>query len=772
MKEPSVLDYVKSKITFWKPSSIVIPAPEETRQEVAAQEGMAQQELAQAGEDGGSEPASYSGEDALAGGRSALEMTTPAVIPVAVQESSVSTSGALLALGALIMALIAQLLLEPPGRAALTAGIIYGFSAVLIGFAYVRSLMIPAAIPEDQEDESDIHYRAEKRTVNRLALAVGLVLMVVAFLLFVTPPGQEVPVFNAINTTLWVLSIGYIVLAFYVQGQANRLAVVQRLAAFVKQPGWKITISRWTVLVLLATALVLFFRFYRLNSVPLDPVSDHAEKLLDVNDVLNGQLRVFFPRNTGREAFQFYWTVLIIKLFHTGVTFFSLKLGTALIGLLALYYMYRLGKEIGNRWVALLAVVFCGFSYWAQTQARIGLRFTLYPAFYAPMLFYLIRGLRATRRNDFIWAGLWMGLGLQGYTSYRIVPFVALAGFVIYILHQRSPEMRRFALMGLGITALVALAAFLPLFRFTLDRPDMVAFRSLTRVAELERPLPGAPLQIFFANTWAALVMFFWDNGDVWVHSIPHRPAMDVISAALFFLGVVLVALRYIRKRNWIDLFMLVSIPLLLLPSILSLAFPNENPNLNRTAGAYVPAFLLLGIGLEALLGALHRGLAGRWAVAAPALLGLGLVLLSAQANYNLVFNLYNQIEAQSGWNTPEMGAVVRRFDEGFGQNQDAWVVAYDYWVDTRLVGIEAGYPTRDMAINRSDLSTTVSDPRSKLFLVNSQDTAALGQLQSLYPEGRYWLYPSSTQGKDFVIFLVPPKGSSLPQGAVNGLLH
>ena len=90
-------------------------------------------------------------------------------------------------------------------------------------------------------------------------------------------------------------------------------------------------------------------------------VSDHAEKLLDVNDVLNGQLRVFFPRNTGREAFQFYWTALMIKLFNTGVSFMSLKLGTTLIGLFTLYYIYRLGNEIGNRWVALLALVVLRF---------------------------------------------------------------------------------------------------------------------------------------------------------------------------------------------------------------------------------------------------------------------------------------------------------------------------------------------------------------------------------------------------------------------------
>jgi hypothetical protein len=260
--------------------------------------------------------------------------------------------------------------------------------------------------------------------------------------------------------------------------------------------------------------------------------------------------------------------------------------------------------------------------------------------------------------------------------------------------------------------------------------------------------------------------MFFWDNGDVWVHSIPHRPALDVVSAALFFLGVVLVTLRYIRKRTWIDLFMLVSIPILLMPSILSLAFPNENPNLNRTSAAYVPVFLFLAIGLEGLLAALKRGFSGRVAAAVPAVVGLMLVLISASSNYDLVFNQYDHVERESGWNTPEMGAVVRHFDETLGQNENAWVVPYPYWVDTRLVGIESGYPTRDMAIPVEELQMTNSRPGNKLFLLNNQDIEGLSQLKSLYPEGRYWLYQSATPGKDFYIFLAL-SSTDMPAGNI-----
>jgi hypothetical protein len=92
------------------------------------------------------------------------------------------------------------------------------------------------------------------------------------------------------------------------------------------------------------------------------------------------------------------------------------------------------------------------------------------------------------------------------------------------------------------------------------------------------------------------MTMYFWSNGEIWPVSIPHRPALDVVSAALFFTGLVLLVVRYIRNRNWLDIFLLLSVPLLMLPSILSLAFPSENPTLNRTAGALIPVFIVIGL--------------------------------------------------------------------------------------------------------------------------------------------------------------------------------
>jgi hypothetical protein len=736
MEEPSVLDYIKAKLAFWKSSSIEIPAP--VKQVTASlEDGSA---AVGAGEDGSGAAILPAVGETESGARA-----YPLV--------HYSPAGLLLSLSALALVLIAQSLLEPPVQGWGVSMFVYAIAAVLIGAAYLRDILFPVNTLSD-EDTPPVY------SFHMTGVLVALVLMLVTFLIFASKQPGDVPQFNLLNTALWILSVGYIVWSFWIprEGSTGASGVWQKVKNFLAAPSWKITLTRWGVLLLLVAGVILFFRFYRLNNVPAEMVSDHAEKLLDVNDVLHGQLRIFFPRNTGREAFQFYLTALMVKLFQTGVSFMALKLGTVICGLITLVYIYRLGNEVGNRWVALFALVFAGFSYWANVQSRIGLRFPLYPFFLAPTMFHLIRGLRQMKRNDFIFAGLWLGAGLHGYTADRIVPLVVVAGVIIYLLHRKKYQQREFALWGLLIIALVSLAVFMPLLRFTVDNWQMVAYRSLTRIGDQERPLPGPAWQIFMQNTWNALVMFFWDDGDVWVHSVVHRPALDVISAGIFFVGVVLMVVRYLRKRTWVDLFLLVSIPVLLLPSILSLAFPNENPNLNRTAAAYVPAFIILAIGLEGLLSTIRRSLPPRLGVTVAWGLGLLLVIFSALNNYDLLFVKYDEAFRASAWNTSEMGSVVRDFTHTFGNVDNAWVVAFPYWVDTRLVGINAGYPTRDTAIDPTTLNTTLDSPGAKLFILNTQDTNSLEILQGLYPEGRYWVYPSHTPGKEFVVFQVPAR--------------
>ncbi|MFN2138396.1 MAG: hypothetical protein ACK2UK_20740, partial [Candidatus Promineifilaceae bacterium] len=92
---------------------------------------------------------------------------------------------------------------------------------------------------------------------------------------------------------------------------------------------WETVDKRVLLLLLTIMLLATFYRFYRLQAVPLEMTSDHVEKILDVQDILDGQRPIFFTRNTGREMFQFYLTAAIINLTGLPNSHLALKVGTA-----------------------------------------------------------------------------------------------------------------------------------------------------------------------------------------------------------------------------------------------------------------------------------------------------------------------------------------------------------------------------------------------------------------------------------------------------------
>lgn len=452
-----------------------------------------------------------------------------------------------------------------------------------------------------------------------------------------------------------------------------------------------------------------------------------------------------------------YLTALIAVVAGTGLSFMSLKLGTALAGFIALPFIYLLGKEIGGKWVGLIAFLLAGVAYWPNVISRVGLRFPLYPMAVAPALYFLIRGLRHGNRNDFIWSGLALGIGLHGYSPTRLLPVVMVLALGLYLLHRHSEGRRWATVWAFGMLAFTALVVFLPLLRYMMEQPDMFAFRALTRLSAVERPYPAPVWQIFLSNLGKALVMFFYDNGNIWVHSIPGRPALDIFTAVFYFIGLVVVGVRYLRERHWVDLFLVLSIPMLMMPSILSLAFPEENPSLNRTGGAIVPVFIIAAIGLVTFLQTVANQLKPRPGQAVAAMLGIVLLVGAGYQNFDLVFRQFDRQFMAGAWNTSQIGHVIRAFADSIGNPDSAYVVPYPYWVDTRLVGINAGYPLKDYALWPQDFEKTLDQPGAKLFILKPEDQAALDKLRQLYPAGFLYYYDSHREGKDFLIFFVPP---------------
>lgn len=642
---------------------------------------------------------------------------------------------------ALMLFLGAQLFLAAPAASWLV-GIVLMLAAggLAVWAARYGEWRLPQIEPI-KIDRKGLHFR-------RVPLGIGLAFFA---LTFIFSGGNR---FNGLNVLFWALSLGFVLAAFWQFEQSPR-AAWKKARASLEQRNWVLQISRWTLVLLAAFALIAFFRFSQLEALPAEMNSDHAEKLLDVSDVLRGETTIFFERNTGREPLQFYLTAGIASLLDTGVSFLSLKIGTALLAFMSLIYMYLLGKELGGRWVGLFVLLLVGVAFWPNLLARTGLRFSLYTTFAAPALYYLLRGLRRGQLNDFLLCGVFMGIGLNGYSPFRIVPVVAGVALVLFLLHTPSVELRRRGLVGFALLALVSLVICTPLVRYAVEHPDAFSQRMFTRVLETERPYPAPVLATFASNVVNGLAMFNYSGGRIWLVGLENEPAFDLISAGLLLLGVVLAALRYARHRSWLDLLLLLSIPLLMLPSTLSLAFPEENPAMNRASGAWIPAFILCALALDAFLHGLRDRLGDRLGLRAAQVSGAVILLFIALLNYSLFFHSYVEQYDASSWNTSELGTVIADYAGSFGNYDSAWVVAYAHWVDTRLVGINAGNPTRDYGIWPDQLSTTLATAAPKLFLVKVDDQLGLDTLRQLYPEGLLSTKQSRVPGKEFATYFV-----------------
>ena len=645
---------------------------------------------------------------------------------------------------ALTLALIAQASLVKRPEQIWPAVLLYLFAVAVIGWAFWEGDLDLAGTVAEARPLAPTQVR-----VRPLVAGLGLALL--------TYWGSADNLFHPVTVFCWVSSILLIVMGFW-DGQLWLGSRWQRFRTWLQEPRATISIGPWHLALLLAVGFSAYFRLGNLQQVPPEPWSDHAEKILDIVDVLNGQTSIFFARNAGREPAQFYLTAAAVNWLGAPLTFLTLKTIMALVGLLTLPFIYLLGRELWGRPIALAGMMLAGVAYWPNVFSRVGLRMAFYPLFLAPAMFYLVRGLRQGRRNDLILSGIAVGAGLYGYSAARITPLVILVGFLLYLVHPSASGRRRTAIIWFAMLVTVAVVVAVPLLRVAHDLPEALFYRTVTRMSSAEQPLPGPPLTIFFSNLWNALRMFAWDGGATGVLSIPFKPILDWVSAALFHLGVALAIVRYLRHRRWEELFLLLAIPLLLLPSVLALAFPIENPHPSRAAGAIVPVFLLAGLTLAGLAGYVDR-LWGRRKLGVG--LSVALFLIIAKANYQLTIVEYGGQMLEGSWNVSEAGGVVRGFVDSVGRFENAYIVAYPHWMDSRLVADIAGWPGADMAIWADLLAQLPVTDDAHLFLLHPDDEANLNTLRGLFPSGVLSRYTSRVEGRDFFIYFVPASTSS-----------
>jgi hypothetical protein len=621
-------------------------------------------------------------------------------------------------------------------------------------------------IPEVRED-------IENTPAIRIALgSLGFILSIATYLL----TGDNL--FTVGGVIAWITSVGVWMLVLADRDVWQILMDWKRAAVRWQKPviGW----SRQFVFQVSAAVIIfgvaVFFRLYQLHSIPGEMTSDHVEKLLDAFDVATGHYHVFFPNNGGREAIQFYLVPLLASVFGTGMSFITLKITTVLESLLLIPLIVLLGHEIVDTETGLFAAALLAMSWWGTALGRLGLRIVLTPVFYILVLVVLIRAIRTRSRRAWLWAGLWMGVGVYAYQAMRIMPLVALFAFLISsgAIAWQAWKLRKQAAIDLALieigkqagnfaaSGIIALAIFVPMLRFWHDAPEALWNRVINRTTSNEVAITAPSTQIFTDNYVRALQMFNIHGDVAWISGVPGAPVLDQVSGVLLIFGVLAWLVRLRARRDPVDLFVIIAGLIMLLPSALAIAFPIENPSLTRASGA-LPFVMILAAWPLALARQKWFSLGNRvWKVGATVLV-CGILGVIAYNNYQTYFVDFKESYDASALNPGEVADAVREVIGPDATLDGVWLQGWPYWHDFRAIGIEAGdirfqNAILDFAMLQDYLANFPEKfaVRPLVFIVHVQDQESLQFLQKHFPHGYSQLHPNVSEKRNFYLFIVP----------------
>jgi 4-amino-4-deoxy-L-arabinose transferase-like glycosyltransferase len=535
--------------------------------------------------------------------------------------------------------------------------------------------------------------------------------------------------FHADALLLW--ASGLILLLWASAGWSRRwLAAPKRL--------WRgeMRLSRDALLLAAILAVGAFFRLYRIGEIPLEMGCDLPLNQFNIGDILQGERPIFFPRYPGREGLFFYLAAPLCAVF--GLSHTSIKVASALIGLSSVPLLYLLGRELYNRRVGLWAAFLLSISHWHIILSRTGFRSCTLPPVLIAMLLLISRGLRTRSIACFAWAGLFLGIAFYTYNAAMVLPLLVAA---IALLSGLGMWRQRQAPIGHWILLVaVALYALIPLGRYVFDEPQRYLYRVATRMTALEAPLSSELGRVLAGNAWRAFTMFNVRGDAVFINNVPFYRQMGFVSAICLALGA---AYGLWRGRRGPGMLLLGALGVMLLPSILSLAFPHEVPNAGRAIGALPPAMLLAALPPALIQERLTAWLCdgesrGRRRAATLALLAL---MAGFAAEAAAVYPLYfcDYVRHLPGGNYSISLEMARAID-AFAGSGEAYIRAWPHWYDGNAVRAQLRLTDpswrNELSGFRPDQPPLAGPPGRFMVILHPEDAEGLAQLQQAFPCG------------------------------------
>lgn len=321
--------------------------------------------------------------------------------------------------------------------------------------------------------------------------------------------------------------------------------------------------------------LVLFVRFYQLDSLPAEMWGDSIEHFKMAREIMQGNFFIGYQFG-GDGPMLSYFIAIVSKIF--GLSFYSLKLTTVLIGTLVVFTTYFLSQELfKNKSIGLLSGYLTAVGFWSISFSRQTKSYILVALFISLGLYFILK-----KRK--IMAGVILGLGMYTQTAFWGGFFLSLFSPIIFI---------------------ISIVISLPVWKEIFINKNFV-FSGSSYLGEKFSPISQQPilsyLSILLKNLFKNLISFNFQGDHGFRHTISNMPHLDFITGLFFILGFALLLYRII-KNNKVNYFFYLIVPFFIIqiPSILDTANSQSSPNMGRMIGVMPLVYIFSAYGIYSL---------------------------------------------------------------------------------------------------------------------------------------------------------------------------
>jgi len=468
----------------------------------------------------------------------------------------------------------------------------------------------------------------------------------------------------------------------------------------------------WTIVCLFLIVLLgAWLRFSNLTRYPPDPTTDHYDEEVGIQYVVDGHSPVFLPLG-GREALHYYVGAALQKITGWPVNLSLLKLTSGIEGMLFVLMAFWMGKTLledespplGNL-VGLIMAFFVATGFWTVLLSRDGTRVNT--SFIPTMLTFtfLVRSLRHNRRGDYLATGFFLGVGLYTYASVRALPILVVAGFVIVLITRpHARQHLRSYIANMAALIVMAFAVYVPMGSYALQEPsnywvrvsDTVLGPADVRAADNAPTTIGPYLESkvgpFLNNMVGSALLFNWE-GDArqFYGSLGGDPILDPFTSSLLVLGLGLVVVRIIQRRDPGDWLLPIAFVIGLVPSALVVGRA-EGPSMFRIIDTAPIVYFVAALTLGLIVFAVREYVV--WiGLRRVIYAGIALLLvLGFSSNYNQYFVKAYALE-RGVLPTQQTAALVENFNQLNGTNTNTFLLYIGGFMSTDSISREAGDP-------------------------------------------------------------------------------